>query len=181
MTGHGTTKRGMKSFLLLALGVCALSLQGCGFSPLYGSSGAAGGQSRAAVPFTEIYIDNIPDREGQHLRNLLIDRFYRAGRPVNPAYTLAIGGLTEKLTELDITKTADTTRAQLRYTATLSLKDNASGRALLERELTAVTSYNILPSEFATRVSEDAARMSALEDLARQTEMQLALYFNRKP
>ena len=39
----------------------------------------------------------------------------------------------------------------------------------------------ILGSEFATRVTEDNARQNALDDIARQVEMQLNLFFKREP
>ena len=59
------------------------------------------------------------------------------------------------------------------------LRDTASGREILRRKLTAITSYNILQSQFTTRVSENDARNSALNDLARQIETQMSLYLRR--
>ena len=124
-------------------------------------------------------IGNIPDREGQYLRNALIDRFYRSGRPVNAAYDLDIDRITETLVDLDITKSSDATRGQLKVQTRLKLIGRASGSVVLERDVRSITSYNILGSEFATRVTEDNARTNALDDLARQIEMQLNLYFKR--
>ena len=63
-------------------------------------------------------------------------------------------------------------------TTSFVLNDD-KGEALLKRSLSAVTSYNILDSQFTTRVAEDAARRQALDDLARQIETHLLLYFNR--
>ncbi|MBI4031649.1 MAG: hypothetical protein HY370_08215 [Proteobacteria bacterium] len=159
-----------------ALFFCAaLMLAGCGFSPLYGSRGDA-----AAVPrhFDSVSVGNIPNREGQYLRNALIDRLYSSGRPVAPRYELHVSPVRETLTDLDITKSSSATRAQLRLNAEMKLRNSATGEAVLERGLTAITSYNILQSRFTTRVSEDDARRAALDDLARQAEQQLALYFN---
>jgi LPS-assembly lipoprotein len=50
---------------------------------------------------------------------------------------------------------------------------------VLSRTLLASTSYNVLSSQFTTRVSEDDARLNALNDLARQAEQQIVLYFER--
>lgn len=165
----------MKRLLSIA---ALLILAACGFAPVYGSKGG-GENGAAAAQLAQVDIANIPDREGQYLRNALIDRFYRSGRPSSPAYMLQVQNLREVLTDLDITKSSDATRGQLKLTATMTLRDAATREVLLTRNLHAVTSYNILASEFSTRVTEENARQNALDDLARQIELQLGLYFNR--
>lgn len=165
--------------LMLALASCApLALAGCGFTPLYAAPGTAGGGDVTAG-LDSIHIDNIPNREGQYLRNQLIDRFYRSGRPADPAYRLKIDPIAETLTDLDITKSSSATRAQLRLNTHMTLRDAKTGQVLLDRPLVSVTSYNILQSQFTTRVSEENTRNNALDDLARQIEAQLALYLRR--
>src|SRR5262249_45233008 len=129
----------------------------------------------------QVEISNIPDRAGQELRNALIDRFYRHGYPDNPRYALNIGDLRERLSKLDITKTSDATRGQLRMTAKMVLVDRANNQKILERELKATASYNIVGSEFANRITQEDARRNAIQDLARQAEMQLDLYLKRPP
>ncbi len=161
-------------FLLLAL----FGLASCGFQPLYGTGGGAG-KAAANAELASVFIDSIPNREGQMLRNNLIDRFYTSGRPVQPLYTLSMTSIQERGTRLDITKTSDTTRNQLRLSSKMVLKDRQSGEILLARELSASASYDVLSSQFTTRVSEQDARDNALQDLARQVETQLALYFGR--
>lgn len=126
-----------------------------------------------------VQISNIPDREGQFLRNELIDRFYRNGRPSQIAFILEIAPIQESRVDLDITKTSDTTRGQLRLNSSMSLKDLRTGETVLNRSLVSIASYNILGNEFSTRVSEQNTRENALNDLARQIEQQLALYFKR--
>lgn len=164
-------------FLRIFMSACfILALAACGFQPLYGTQSA----KTVTAQFDRIKIANIPDREGQILRNLLIDRLYQNGVPTDPAYTLSFDPVKERITDLDITKSADATRAQLRLDTTMKLSDQA-GTVLLERPLMAITSYNKLQSHFTTRVSENAARESALGELARKAETQLALYFERVP
>lgn len=154
-----------------------MALTGCGFTPLYGNNGP-----QADAPLDHIYITNIPDRNGVYLRNLLIDRFYQSGQPekIGSPYQLIVSGLDERISDLDITKTADATRAQLILQATLILKDTESGQTLLKRNLKSITSYNILRSQFTTYVSEQDAREGALTDLARQIERHVALYFGKR-
>ena len=164
-------------YILLIFGLFCLSA--CGFEPIYGE------HSTSADPAVEsrlaqVDIGNIPDREGQYLRNQLIDRFYRKdGRPMDAAYRLDVSGINERKTNLDITKSSDATRGQLSLDTKITLISKTSGQVLMERELRSVTSYNILSSEFSTRVSEDNARLNALNDIARQIELQLSLYFKR--
>ena len=123
-----------------------------------------------------IDISNIPNREGQFLRNELIDRFYRDGRPGHTIYTLSITPITERRANLDVTTESDSTRAQLRLNSSFTLTSKQNGEAVLQRNLHAISSYNVLNSEFATRVSEENARQNALYDLARQIEQQINLY-----
>lgn len=159
--------------LLISVGLMAA----CGFHPVYGVNKytAVGAEEHLA----QTYIDGIPNREGQYLRNALIERFYRDGRPVSPAYTLSVSPITESLRDLDITIDSDTTRGQLTLSITMQLIDKETNETLFQRSLRSIASYNIIDSEFANRVSEQNTRENALDDLARQIEQQLALYFKR--
>lgn len=169
------------------LNICTLALfssfalTSCGFQPMYGKHVQTASRQDTNIQnqLAEIDIANIPDAEGVYLRNALMDRFYRTQRPQNPRYTLTVGKIRESIVDLDITKTSDATRAQLRLNTEMTLTDNQSGEAVLTRSLGTVTSYNILTSEFATRVSEDNTRKNALDDLARQIELQTGLYLRR--
>lgn len=163
----------------LLLTVLALTLIGCGFRPVY-STGSGEQPNASQAAFQQIAIANIPDREGQILRNALIDRLYRDGRPEQARYMLTIAPLTESIRDLDITKTADSTRGQLHMTSALRLTDRQTGAVLLQRPLAALTSYNILGSEFTNRVAEENARNNAITELARQVELQLSLYFQQQ-
>lgn len=156
-----------------------LTLAACGFSPMYGSG--AGSSSGVSAPqgLDKVDIALIPDQSGVFLRNLLIDNFYQGGYPDNPTLTLSVDKLKEQEYNLDITRASEATRKQIRITATMTLLDRVSGQAVLVRDLTAITSYNVLGSQFTTRVSENDAREAALSDLARQIESQTALYFKR--
>ena len=155
----------------------AFGLTACGFRPLYGESSQQ--QQSAAAELSNVRIGNIPDREGQYLRNALIDRFYQHGYPQNPRYTLEVSPVIETRTDLDITKSADTTRSQLKLRTTIVLRDTYDNKTVLKRDLLSVTSYNTLQSQYTTRVSEENTRLNALDDLARQIELQLSLYFQR--
>lgn len=161
----------LKVFALTGL----LVLAACGFSPMYGS----GSSVSAPEELNKVEIAIIPDAEGVHLRNALIDSFYHDGYPSNPTYVLQMDKIREKISDLDITINSEATRKQIRLHTTLTLKNKETSEVVLSRELTALTSYNVLGSQFTTRVSESDAREAALNDLARQAETQVALYFKR--
>lgn len=164
-------------FCFLISGFCFL-ISGCGFEPVYGVNRNT--DISAEQTLSQVEIDNIGNREGQYLRNALIDRFYRYGRPIEPVYVLSVSKLREHVSGLDITRQSNTTRSQLMMAAEFTLTDRRTGARVLERNLRTITSYNVLGSEFATRVTEENARQNALDDLARQIELQLDLYFKRE-
>jgi hypothetical protein len=126
-----------------------------------------------------VTIGSIPDESGQYLRNALIDRLYRYGRPSESRYVLNFKPIAEAKSNLDITKTATATRSQIRLTTTMTLTDIRTGKVVMTRDLRAINSFNVLQSQYDTNVSEDYVRKNALDDLARQVEAQLALYFKR--
>ena len=164
---------------ILIVALTLLALSACGFRPLYGTTPKVENGTVAST-LAQVQIDNIPDRSGQYLRNALMDRFYRHGRPVDPLYTLQVTNLTENLTDLDITKSGSATRAQLRLEIDITLVDHRGAQTAMKRRLVAITSYNVLNSQFTTRVSEEAARQSALDDLAAQIERHMALFLSGK-
>lgn len=160
--------------LRLSVIIGLLALTACGFTPMYGSSG-----HNAPKQLEQVDIALIPNESGVYLRNLLIDNFYQDGYPKSPAYTLSVANITEAKTDLDITIESDATRKQITLTAIMVLVDSKTGQAVLSRNLRALTSYNVLDSQFTTRVSEQDAREAALADLARQIENQVVLYLKR--
>jgi LPS-assembly lipoprotein len=156
-----------------------LSLVSCGFTPMYGTAFQDGAAVDVRSELAHVKITNIKDREGQYLRNALIDRFYTDGRPTQINYVLEVSDVEESRTNLDITKSSDATRAQLRVSTSIKLQDVNTGEFVLERAVKSITSFNVLTSEFATRVSEQAARENALNDIAAQIELQIGLYLKR--
>lgn len=161
----------IKIILVLSL----LSLNACGFSPMYGT--VANSKSGAVEEkLSQVEIDIIPDREGQFLRNQLIDRFYRSGMPRSAPYALKVAPLNESISDYDITVESEATRRQLRITTAMTLIDTNTGNAVLQRSLQSITSHNVLESEFSTLVTEQSAREAALNDLARQIERHVSLY-----
>jgi LPS-assembly lipoprotein len=164
----------LSAFILPVLFILAA----CGFTPMYG---AGAGPKNIAVSegLDTIDIALIPDSSGVYLRNALIDRFYQSGYPSSPRYKLDIGKINETKRDLDITIESEATRKQVLLTTNLTLTDLSTGDVVLTRSLKAITSYNVLGTQFATRIAEADAREAALNDLARQIETQTSLYLKR--
>lgn len=153
----------------------SLSLGACGFKPLYGHQGNDANNSPTNLALAQIDVKPIEDRSGQKMRTALQRRL----SPKNQAaskYQLAIK-LSESVEDLAIDRTAFATRANLSLTAEYRLVRNADGLQMNTGNLTAVTSYNILTSDFATHAARTDARNRAIEVLADDIQARLALYF----
>jgi LPS-assembly lipoprotein len=145
---------------------------------MYGTAHDASTQSAALL--NQIEIGLIPDRSGQILRNNLIDRFYTQGAPTDAPFLLSIQKIDERINSFDITITAEATRRQVVLTTSYTLTDRQTGRVLMEPQTAqAITSYNVLNSEYATLVTEQSAREAGLGDIARQIERDITLYLKR--
>lgn len=164
---------------ILLSALMLLTLAACGFAPMYGSGGAGSSGISTTAGLDQIDIALIPDQSGVYLRNILIDQFYQNGYPSSPRYRLRVSAIDEKIQDLDITVDSESTRRQIDLSTSLTLTDTQTGETVLSRSVSALTSYNVLGSQFTTRVSEADAREAALEDLARQIEAQVALYLKR--
>ena len=160
-------------FRIFAFPFALLILTACGFQPMYG-------ENRANTQFNDIKIPPIADRSGQNLRNELIDRLHNGDRSNSGRYSLKVSPFTETREDFDIRDTSDATRTQLRLRTNMRLIDGQNNKVVLNRSLEAFGSYNILDSQFTTRVSRENARDNAIIDIARQIERQLALYFNQQ-
>lgn len=164
------------SILMLA----ALVVTACGFEPIYGDATRDSyGASTTEDTLSKIAIGNIPDEEGQILRNALMDRFYRHGRPAAPSYQLRVAPLQEQTANLDVTIESETTRRQIRMTTSFALIDTSTQEAVLQRPVHAISSYNVLGSQFTTLVTERDTKEAVLNDIARQIEDQISLYIRK--
>ncbi len=165
----------MKFFIALTI---IFLLSACGFSPMYGANSSKN-NTAVKTELTNIDIAIIPDREGQYLRNALIDRFYVHGNPAAPQFRLVVKEVDENVSNFDVTIDSEVTRRQLKLSTSMSLIDLDSGSIVLRRALQSITSYNVLESEFSTIVTEQSARDAALDDIARQIERSVVLYFKK--
>lgn len=150
----------------------------CGFQPMYGKNTAREETASVTQSLNQIQLGNIPDREGQILRNLLVDRFYADGLPSDARYRLDVKNYHQSQRDLDITIRSDATRRQLRIRADMELLDLKSGKVVFKRQVSGTGSYNILDSQYTTRVSRMDVEKNIIRDLSIQIERQVVLYLN---
>ncbi|MFN4283643.1 MAG: LPS assembly lipoprotein LptE [Alphaproteobacteria bacterium] len=163
----------MAGVALLAAG---LALAGCGFRPLYGERSAA---SVSAPELAAIQIDLIPNREGQLVRNALLDKMQPRGPAARPLYRLTVGISIGR--ESFGLRTDDTaTRSSMTMSASYILTDLASGKPLLNANSRAVSSYNILDSDFATVISENDAIRRTANEVSEEIKTRVAIFLSSR-
>lgn len=171
--GYGVRGTGYGNWLhLLPVVAVCLMLAACGFSPIYGNH-----DSKPLVhsSLNNVAIANIPDRQGQKLRNHLIDRMYASGRPAQPEAVLSVV-LSSTLADLGIQKDATTTRSQLNMWASYSLRTQ-DGKELLKGKAHSVVGYSKLSAQYGTLAAEENAIDRALNEVGEQIVNRLSLYY----
>ncbi len=151
-------------------------LAGCGFRPLYGTSGVSASPAVLSA-LAQTRIRPIADRSGQRLRQILNEKIYSNGPAEGSVYDLEIV-LNKQIVELGVRPDSTTSRANLILTATFSLYE-AGARAYAD-VAQGVVSYNILDDQFATVTSQSDAEDRALRQLGEDIKTRLAVYFDRK-
>ena len=156
----------------LALLLCIFLLSGCGFQPVYGTHDSG---SSTIAALNDIAIDNIPDRNGQILRNDLIDRLYGKNRPSQPTYRLKVA-LSHSEEDLGILANATATRSLLNVTGDYVLTD-AKGNEILKGTAHSVASFDKLDQIYATVAARQDAYDRTLHEVSEQIVNRLSLYF----
>lgn len=155
------------SFLCL----CFL-LTACGFRPLYSPYGC---NSDIAYP---IKIATIKERNGQILRNLLVDLLTPGGESAKPQYMLEIK-LTEVIKAIGVNKDETTSRKAAVLTATMILKDSKTNKILYTHSVSAINSFEVISENYyADVVAQDYAKAEALRLLAEKIRLTLSTYLD---
>ena len=164
-----------RALLTAVVGVGGLIAAGCGFKPLYGTSGSGDG---ASLEMASVKVGPIPDRIGQVLRNELTDRLTAGVGPQPTRYELAVE-LDERSSPVQIQTTDTITRYNLRLVAEFILIDVSSGDIVYRNHARGVGSYDVVTSEFSTLVAEQETAKAAARELSKTISSLLALYFTR--
>jgi LPS-assembly lipoprotein len=161
-----------RNLAVAAVLISAAGLAACGYKPVYGSKGAI------QQNLGQVRIGQAPNREGQVLRNALVDRVNPRGEPGAAPYNLKIE-YTESQSQVAIRRDETATRANLRISVNFELRETASGVVVLKGRSRRTASYNIVQSDYANVVARRTAQRRAAELVAEDIATRLALYFNR--
>jgi LPS-assembly lipoprotein len=162
----------MRSFApaLLAL---ALAVAGCGYHPLYGNHA----DSASIAELGSVYVSPISNREGQILRNFLIEGLNENEQPGYPTHTLVIS-LQIQSTGIALSRDNTTSRTNITAAANFQLIDSATNKPVLKSLARATTSYDVLQSDYATLVSRDDAVNRTLREVSDEIRTRIGVYFN---
>lgn len=174
---NGSASIGRRFFLLVAgLG----SVTACGFEPVYGERTVRDpkpGESPTAQirdDMSAIWIEPIPERAGQMMRNVLIDLFNGSNEPTQPKYRLEVRMREVKQAVLERKETLETA-TNLILISTYKLK-TASGEQLTANQSRTIVLYNQLQSPYATLAAEEYARERAIRQAAGDIRLRLSLF-----
>ena len=149
----------------------ALSLLGaCGFRPLYGGSSES--SFIRDNPLKSVSIALIEDREGQILRNFLIDRFQPDG---SNRYTL-ITNLDVVEQDLGVAFDATTTRSRVIVTAQFFLQYQGNNYSFVSRS---AGSYSTVLSDYGTLVARQDATERSLREIADDAKVRLVAFLSK--
>lgn len=160
-----------RSLLVLA----ALSLASCGFRPLY----APGGPHDWDPALAAISVAPIRDRPGQILELALRENLNPAGLSVPTRWRL-LTELHVSRADLGIQRNATATSSEITVSASYSLVDAKSGRTVYANSSRAISDFNQITDAYATQVAADDARDRALQEVAQDMSVRMAVFVSQQ-
>ena len=160
---------------LLGWGLAALSLNGCGWTPMYAdvATGPADAELRS------VRVAPISERIGQKLAIALRDSLNPAGEPTPQRYLLRVTLQVLRL-DLGVLTQGIGTRGRLEVYANFTLSDTAANTVLLSLTSHVNESFDILANLYSNVVAEEDARTRAVEELRRDILARLTVFFQRR-
>ena len=150
--------------------VAASLLGACGFRPLYG--GSSGSAFVRDNPLAGVSIALIEDREGQILRNFLIDRFQPDGS--NRYRLSARVSISEE--NLGVAFDSTTTRSRVVVTVNFQLDYQGGRHSFVSRS---AGSFSTVLSDFGTFVARQDATERSLREIADEAKIRLVAYLQK--
>lgn len=149
-------------------------LTACGFHPMYTPKD---GKSDISYP---VKIATIPNRNGQVLRNYLVDLLTPEGTKCRPIYGLEII-LTESVKAIGIAKDETATRKEATLTAAITLRNIRTNRIVYKHTAKAINSFSVINQNYySDLVTDEYAKRQALRLLAEKITLLLTTYLDKK-
>lgn len=158
--------------------LATLALGGCGFTPVYATHADQNAGMQARLENVEVGM--IADREGQYLRNALLDKMGSRTTGTGQRYFLRVAGLHQEDLSFGIRKNASATRGDITITATMELIDTQTNAVILSRSLRARGGYNRMDNLYGAQIARQDTVDRLLNEMAERTVTELTLYFSRK-
>ena len=157
---------------LFAVIAGALAISGCGFQPIYAT------REGDALISSQINLERIvaPENVAPYLEDAFNDRIVSV-EGVTPRYDLYVQAR-EKADRLAVQIDATVTRYNYRLLARYWVIDKQTGEKV-RGVARAITSYNIVNSQYSTLFAERAAVEKAARQLAEQIERDMLIRFSR--
>lgn len=147
-------------------------LTACGFHPMYTPRE---GKSDISYP---LKIATIPNRNGQVLRNYLIDLLIPEGAQQGAIYVLEIN-LTEKVKSIGIAKDETATRKEATLTAAIILRNIRTNKVVYKHTTKAINSFSVIKQNYySDLVTNEYAKRQALRLLAEKITLLLTTYLD---
>lgn len=159
----------------VAPGLILPLLAACGFTPVLGEHGM---DARAQDRLAQIEIAPVGGLVGAYLRNNLLDRLGADDKPASPSHRLEVG-LSPYLFGSLVEPDASVTRYNYTLRARYRLVDLSNNAVVLEGDTEAMSSYNVVESEYATVVARRAAEERVARVLSDDLSLRLALFFSQ--
>ncbi|PQA88180.1 LPS assembly lipoprotein LptE [Hyphococcus luteus] len=163
-----------RTAILVAITASALLLSGCGFRPLYATAEGETPVSRLVAVRTVA----APDIVAPYIVEALHGRMGAVGDET-PRYDLYVEA-NEQAQRLAVQIDATVTRYNYRLSARYRVVDSVTGERF-EGSARAVTSYNIVSSQYSTLFAERTAIEKAARLLAEEIERDLLIQFDQTP
>ena len=160
---------------LLLMIVAALSLGGCGYRPLYGSSAGSAGVN---ATLASVSIPEADTRVGQIIRNDLISAMHSGSG--EDRYTLT---LTPVIKTNDINRQPQpaVTRQAINLAVSYELLDRGTGARLHAGKTFSQVSYDVIRQPFADQQAVTDATERAAHEVSSDIRTRVAAYFTSHP
>jgi LPS-assembly lipoprotein len=156
--------------------LAATTLTGCGFHPLYAPGGSA-------LPgLRDVFVDVIPNRNGQLLREALQRRLEGTGNDESKQYELSVT-LVFAGESIGIQSDNSSSRTRYRGSATWTLrKPGFLGAKIATNTVHSLDGSNVIDEQFFySDLSSEAIQRRMAENLADAIVQELAVYFRAHP
>lgn len=157
------------------MALACFALAGCGFHPVYATSGAAEFDEQLA----SVTITPISDRIGQILANTLRDSFNPTGIKVQQRYVLTVT-LQISTGDYAIRKDGTASAELLSVTGGFNMMEVGKERPVLFGAVRTNASYDVGESPYSVIVANNDAQTRAAQEIAADIRTRVTLYFRRQ-